>query len=109
MVDLSDTIALSSRKSTRGYDVTIINYAILAFIIFFGLAYLIAINSLGTQGYAIRQLEVKIRQVESKHKFLELEASSLQSISKLQDMANSSAYVPAGNVTYMKDGDFALK
>jgi len=64
---------------------------------------------MGTKGYEIRRLEQQVRQVESEQKNLQIKASDLQSIDRIQTNAQSLNFVPATNITYLKDSDFALK
>lgn len=110
MVDLSNALSLAfSVKKTKSDITWVVNTGLLAVILAVGFGYLFTINSLGTEGYRIRQLETQYKQLESKHKTLELEASNLQSISNIQVQAQEMNYVPAGTITYIKEADFALK
>lgn len=86
-----------------------INLALLALIVTFGFLYLFQINSLGTRGYEIRQMEQQIKVLQAENKELQIQSSSLSSITRIQRDAESLRMVPANNVTYIKDAGFALK
>jgi cell division protein FtsL len=112
MRDLS--LALSQplfRKKTKGdsSSFTHLNLALLALIVTFGFLYLFQINSLGTRGYEIRQMEQKIKVLQAENKGLQIQSSSLSSITQIQKAAENLNMVPATNVTYLKEADFALK
>lgn len=97
------------RKPKNASVVLRLNLAILASIIFFGITYLFQINALSTKGYEIRQLETRLKQLELEHKNLEVQAGSLQSINRIQQESQKLNFVPATNITYIKEPDFALK
>lgn len=111
MRDLSLAIKQTEyiRKPKSEHRTLRLNLVLLVLIVLIGVGYLLQINSLGTRGYQIRQLEVKLKQLEAEHKNLEVQASSLQSINRIEQEAKKLNFVPTGNVTYIKDGDFALK
>lgn len=87
----------------------VINYMLLGAVIFLGFGYLFMVNSLGTKGYEIRRVEQKIANLEAEKNSLQLDASDLQSIDKIQSHAEKLNLVPSTNVTYIKDANFALK
>jgi cell division protein FtsL len=91
------------------FSVLLVNLVILGSIVTFGFLYLFQINSLGTQGYAIRQMEQQVKVLQAENKQLQIQSSALSSITKIQRDAEALKMVPATNVTYIKDGDFALK
>jgi cell division protein FtsL len=112
MRDLSLAISQPLFKKKTKSDPTQIlqfNVLILALIMVFGFLYLFQINSLGTKGYEIRQLEQKIKILQVDNKALQLQSSNLSSITKIQKDAETLNMVPATEVTYIKDADFALK
>ena len=78
-------------------------------IVFLGFGYVFQINALGTKGYEIKKVEQKIQAMEEQQKTLQLESADLQSIEKIQLQSAASNFVPSNNVTYLKDGSFALK
>ena len=104
---LTNTSYLRKPKSTS--SVVRLNTAILAAIILFAGTYLFQVNSLSTKGYEIRQLELKLKQLEAEQKNLEVQAGSLQSINRIQQESQKLNFVPATNITYIKEADFALK
>jgi cell division protein FtsL len=90
-------------------SVSHLNLALLALIVTFGFLYLFQINSLGTRGYEIRQMEQKIKVLQTENKSLQIQSSALSSITQIQKEAEGLNMVPASNVTYLKEADFALK
>jgi cell division protein FtsL len=114
MRDLSLALAqpLFSRKDrVKGEPASSlhINLALVAMIAALGFVYLFQINSLGTRGYEIRQMEQKIKVLQAENKALQIQSSSLSSITQIQKSAESLQMVPANDVTYLKAADFALK
>jgi cell division protein FtsL len=111
MRDLS--LALSEpffRKKTKSYSSALpINLAVIALIVASGFLYLFQVNALGTRGYEIRQLEQKIKAAQAEHKSLQIHSSSLSSITQIQKDAEGMNMVPASNVTYIKESNFALR
>ncbi|MBI4049452.1 MAG: hypothetical protein HY395_01380 [Candidatus Doudnabacteria bacterium] len=101
------TAALPAQKTK--YSILHLNIFLLVGIVVFGMTYLFEINSLSTKGYKIKQLEQKIKTLEVANKHLEVQAGSLQSISRIQEQAGKLNFVPIGNAAYIKDSDFALK
>ncbi|OGE79915.1 MAG: hypothetical protein A2660_00470 [Candidatus Doudnabacteria bacterium RIFCSPHIGHO2_01_FULL_45_18] len=85
------------------------NIAILAAILLIGVLYFFTVNSLGTKGYAIRKLEQQILVLEESQKNLQMQATESQSINRIKANAQKLNFVPATNVAYLKDFDFALK
>ncbi len=85
------------------------NLAIICSILGLGLVYLFQINALGTRGYQISNLEKQIKKLESEQKLLQVQASELKSITRIQQEAANRSFVPVAGVNYIKDGDFALK
>ncbi|MDP4001265.1 MAG: FtsL-like putative cell division protein [bacterium] len=100
---------LPKHKSKTSHSVFYLNLAILFFIVFLGLVYLIQLNSLSTKGYEIRQQETKINDLRTQYKHLEGQVSNLQSISRIKQEASKLNFVPASDVSYINNLDFALK
>lgn len=112
MRDLSLALAQPLfRKKTKSDPASVshLNLALVALIVTFGFLYLFQINSLGTRGYEIRQMEQKIKVLQTENKSLQIQSSSLSSITQIQKEAENLNMVPASNVTYLKEADFALK
>ena len=111
MRDLSLAIpqGATKRKTKSSVSAYRLNLAILTSIVLLGLTYLFVINSLGTKGYEIQKLDEQARALESQQKNLLMQASDLQSINRIQTEAQKLNFVPAANITYLKDSDFALK
>jgi cell division protein FtsL len=96
------TLALSVQKLYG-------NYFLLGAVIVLILVYFFEVTSLGTKGFEIKQLEQQIRVLEQTQKDLQIQASDLQSINRIQAQAAKLNFVPSTNVTYLKASDFALK
>jgi cell division protein FtsL len=110
MRDLSLAIpATFSKKKTKSVSTYRLNLAIIASTLILGLVYLFIVNSLGTKGYEIRKLEKQLTSLEAEQKVMQLQVSDLQSINRIQSEAKTLNLVPATNITYLKDSDFALK
>ncbi len=111
MRDLSQTLSTTnSQKKTHHKISTLqVNLILTGMITVLGLVYLFSINSLATEGFRIKQLSTQIAKLEDDHKDLELQNSTLQSVSNIQQQSALLNFVPATNVTYIKDDSFALK
>lgn len=99
----------SKSDSPTNFSFFHLNLALVVLIVAFGFLYLFQINSLGTRGYEIRQLEQQIKVMQADNKALQIQSSTLSSITKIQQEAESLNMVPATEVTYLKENDFALK
>lgn len=108
-LSLALPLGLGKRKSKILESGISTNLILLVIIAMLALSYLFMVNSLGTKGYEIRKMEQQLRSIESTQKNLQVEASDLESINHLQLEAQKLNFVPATNVTYLKDSDFALK
>jgi cell division protein FtsL len=99
------------RKRTKGDSAPVLaaNLAIIALIVTCGFLYMFQVNALGTRGYEIRQMEQKIKLLQVENKSLQIQSSSLSSITQIQRDAETLGMVPASNITYIKASDFALK
>lgn len=98
------------KRKTKTLDSTTqINLILLSLIVILGLTYLFVINSLSTKGYEIKKLQSQLNQLESEQKSLQVQASNLQSIDHIQQTAKLLNFVPATNVTYVNDSNYALK
>ena len=111
MRDLTLTIPQGFyKRKTKAWSSSLqLNLMLLVCTIVMVLGYLFMVNALGTKGYEIRKLEQEVRLLESDQKKMQVETSDLQSINRIQLYAQKLNYVPATNVTYLKDSDFALK
>jgi cell division protein FtsL len=106
---ISLPFGLSKSKSGQVTQTQVVNTALLVGLVLLGFGYLFIINSLGTKGYEIRKVEQQIANLEAQKNSLQLDASNLQSIDKIQSNAQQLNFVPSTNVTYIKDPNFALK
>jgi len=77
-------------------------------VVFFGLGYLIQVNSLATKGYQIKELENKIAELKQEKSDLELEALSLQSMGSVKERLAQSGMVAAGGSDYLAPTPVAL-
>jgi cell division protein FtsB len=97
----------NDRQSKSG--MLVVNSGLLALILITGLVYVFSINAMGTQTFQIKKLSGQIDELETQHKKLELQNSTLQSVNTLEQQTARLNFVPATNVTYLKDDNFALK
>lgn len=101
--------ASSRRKSVSVNQSKTLNLVLLSSIVILGFGYLFQINALGTTGYKIKKIEKQLQVLEQEQKSLQLDASDLQSIERVQAESVKMNFVPSENVTYLKDPNFALK
>jgi cell division protein FtsL len=106
---LSEPFFKKKTKTAPASNLLAINLAVVALIAICGFVYLFQVNALGTRGYEIRQLEQKIKVLQTENKGLQIQSSSLSSITQIQKEAEGLGMVPANNITYIKGGNFALK
>jgi hypothetical protein len=106
---LSIPAGLTKRKTKSAASTYRLNLAILVSSMILGLVYLFTVNTLGTKGYEIKKFEAQVRLLEDDQKNLQLQASDLQSINRIETEAQKLNFVPNSNVTYLKNSDFALK
>ena len=111
MRDLTLSIPNSySRKAIKSSASTYrLNLAILSSTILLGLVYLFVINSLGTKGYEIKKMGSEVKLLEANQKALQLQASDLQSLNRIESQAQKLNFVPNNNITYLNNSDFAFK
>ncbi len=109
MRDLSLAIPVFSKKKTRSFSTYILNLSILTAIVLIGLVYFYSISALSTKGYEIKKLDQQLSSLEKEQKALQLDVSDLQSINRIKSDAQLLNFVPASNVTYLKDSDVALR
>jgi cell division protein FtsL len=108
-LSLAIPVGFSKRKTKSTVSSYRLNLAIIASTMILGLVYLFVVNSLGTKGYQIRKLEEQVQAIASDQKSLQLQASDLQSINRIEAQAKQLNFVPNSNVTYLKDPDLAIK
>jgi len=106
---LSLPLGLGRRRHANAAQPRKLNIVLLASLVLLGFGYLFQINSLGTTGYEIKKVEKQIQALQQEQKSLQLDASDLQSIERVQAEATKLNFVPSENVTYLKDPNFALK
>lgn len=76
-------------------------YLVLSLVIVVGLSYLIFVNKVATDGYQVKELSGKIEALGADYKKLELEASSLQSMSNINDLSQSLDLVSIKEMDYI--------
>ncbi len=106
---LSLPLGLGRRKQASASQSQKLNTVLIASLLLLGFGYLFQINSLGTTGYEIKKVEKQIQLLQQEQKSLQLDASDLQSIERVQAEAVKLNFVPSENVTYLTDPNFALK
>jgi cell division protein FtsL len=105
---LDNTSRIQTKKSGWSISPFVRNIFILGLTAVFLLFYIVEINMLGTKTYDIKKIEVKIKQLEVENKHLQMQASSLQSINRIQLESQKINFVPAGSVTYINDSGVAF-
>jgi cell division protein FtsB len=108
MYNLSSAIGIGRVKIKESGKFWV-NLALVLLILFLGMTYFFGINNMASDSLRIKSLAAKLDDLEASHKKLELESSSLQSAASIEDLAKQLNLVPAANVTYLKDENFALK
>jgi uncharacterized membrane protein len=93
----------------NNFRVIRVNLGLLSIILVLGLVYIFSVNSMATEGFQIKKLSSQMTELEADHKKLELQNSSLQSVSAIQQKTASLNLVPATTITYLKDDNVALK
>lgn len=97
------------RVSTySGFDFKIIKVMICTLIFFFGVGYLLQVNSLATRGYKIKELEKRVEELKQEKSDLELETLSLQSMSAVQDKVNNLGMVVIEKADYLQPTPVAI-
>lgn len=86
-----------------------VNLVLFSLILISGLVYIFSINAMATQGFRTKKLTSDLANLETQHKKLELQNSTLQSVATIQEDTSHLNFVPASNITYLKDDNFALK
>ena len=109
MRDLTLTFPQTQKRKTSTVSIRYLNLSILVSIIILAGLYLFGVTSTGTRNLEVTKLEQKVRELDNAQKQLQIEASDLQSINHIQTQSQKLNFVPASNVTYLKDSDFALK
>ena len=88
-----------SKKAFRNKPMVF--YAMLALVIVVGLSYIVFVNKVATDGYQIKELSEKIETLKADYKALELEASSLQSMSNINEISESLDLVSIFQMDYL--------
>jgi hypothetical protein len=104
MRDLSQNNSQSKNRSNFK-----INAGLFFLIISLSLVYIFSANTMATTGFQIKRLSSQLTDLEEQHKKLELQNSTLQSVSTIQQKTASLNLVPSTNITYLKDDNVALK
>jgi cell division protein FtsL len=104
MRDLSQNNSQSKNRSNFK-----INAGLFFLIISSALVYIFSANTMATTGFQIKRLSSQLTDLEEQHKKLELQNSTLQSVSTIQQKTASLNLVPSTNITYLKDDNVALK
>ncbi|MBX4204873.1 MAG: hypothetical protein KW788_01635 [Candidatus Doudnabacteria bacterium] len=86
-----------------------VNLGLLSLTLMLALVYIFSANAMATTGFQIKKLSVELSDLEAQHKKLELENSTLQAVSTIQQKTAQLNFVPSTSVSYIKDDNFALK
>jgi cell division protein FtsL len=99
----------NSRNSYKFFSAFGVNVGLAASVLVFGLIYIYTANGISTTTLKTRQLTAQISQLEAEHKKLELQNSTLQSVSTFGQQSVNFKFVPVTTVFYVKDDNFALR
>jgi len=86
-----------------------VNLAVLSMLSVLVLVYIFAANAMATTGFEIKRLSMQLSDLEEQHKQLELQNSALQSVSTIKQETVKLNFVPATNITYVKDDNVAIR
>lgn len=92
--------AEQKNKRIQGGQIAL-NLLILAIVLFLGFIYLVQINGLISQDYAIKKNKQELDSLRTENKKLKAEATQLQSLSWLQGAVRDFDLVEAGDVNYL--------
>lgn len=107
--NLRNNRSTKKKNNSLGYFVKFnLNYLILSLIVVFGLAYLLQINSISTQGYKIKDLEKTVSELKVSKSELELAALDLQSVAKIQEKMNEMGMVSLNKEEFINAKPVAL-
>lgn len=77
-------------------------------IAFFGVLYLVKVNSVSTSGYKISKLKSKINKLESKNRQLRVKIAQKRSLQNVTKRIEKLDFVKANKITYIKDKEKAI-
>lgn len=86
-----------------------INIGLLAFLMLLSLVYVFSLNSISTANFQIKKLSNQLSVLEEDHKNLELQNSTLQSVTSIQAQTSHLNFVPATGIKYLRDEAVALR
>ncbi|HEX5430223.1 MAG TPA: hypothetical protein VFX17_04070 [Patescibacteria group bacterium] len=103
-------MTISAHENFRKPKITVLrtNLCLLAIILAMGAVYVYGTISMATENFNTKKLSAQISDLEDQHQKLELQNSSLQSVSTLQAESVQLDFVPAGKITYLKADNVAL-
>jgi cell division protein FtsL len=88
-------------KIRRG---SFIIYIVIFLIILSSLAYVIQVNSIAVKGFKIEELRKRVNQLQMENEKLEIKVAEMQSMSKIEEVANQLGLVKSEKVEYLKGG-----
>ena len=102
---------LSQHHSIKKSSLSIykINIGLSALTALFGLVYLFSLSAQSSQGFTIKKISAQIDDLQTQNKKLQLQNSTLQSVTTLQQEAVNFDFVPVTSVSYLKEDNVALK
>ena len=89
------------RNASFKPSITMLNLVVLSLLLVTGVGYLVQVNSTLTKGYAIRDLETKISQLQAQGSELKLSALELESMQNVQAKVDQLGMVAVGDVDYL--------
>lgn len=87
---------------------TALNVIVIVLLIILGTAYLVQINQTATSGFAVKDMNQKISQLEEQHQKLELEIADLQSLQNIQSASDRLQLVSHTKLDYIQPTDGAV-
>jgi hypothetical protein len=88
-------------KTAAGFNVVAVNVALMAVGIALFVGYLLMNNAASTKGFAIREVERTIAELEDERKRLDMETVTAQSLQKVEDGVASLGMVQVRDVDYL--------
>jgi hypothetical protein len=106
---MRDLSQVNNVKKGRWINNFRVNASLVTLIAILGLAYIFSVNSIATAGFKIKKMSTDLANLQSQNQKLQLQNSTLQSVTYIQQETASLNLVPTTDITYLKDDNFALK
>ena len=97
----STRVKPARRKASHQPSVTLLNLIVLGLLLVTGVGYLVQVNGAVAKGYAIREMETKISQLQAQGSELKLSALELESMQNVQAKVDQLGMVAVGDLDYL--------